>query len=149
MSREIVINGLQLPEKFCDFAFKYKDSEGYCNLRLKKEIDCFGKHLECELAQIYPNEQELSQHTNLLSQYFVADGDYGEPGNKVSDPESIEDIIDFKKIVCFGIAGDGSQYCFDFRENRDTPSVIWWEDDHWRKISNSFEEFISLFVNIK
>lgn len=147
MSNQLTINGLQLPASYCALAAKYEDIEGFCNLKLKNPKDSFGYPLECELAQIYSNEQKLKEITDSLNKYFVPDGYYGELDNNHTDPESLKDITDFKKIVCFGIAGDGSQFCFDFRDCANAPTVIWWEDDHWRKISNSFEEFICLFSN--
>ncbi|MNF08811.1 SMI1 / KNR4 family protein [compost metagenome] len=55
------------------------------------------------------------------------------------------DIIDFTEIICFGMAGDGSPFCFDYRGGRSAPSVILWDDDYWRKIANSFEDFLLLF----
>ncbi|WP_366519511.1 SMI1/KNR4 family protein [Serratia nevei] len=60
-------------------------------------------------------------------------------------PIAISDITDFKEIVCFGEAGDGSPFCFDFRDSPECPAVIWWDDDYWRKISDSFEDFSSFF----
>ena len=147
MSNQLTINGLQLPASYCALAAKYEGFYGFCNLKLKKPKDSFGYPLECELAQIYSNEQKHKEITGSLNNYFVPDGYYGELDSNDTDPESLKDITDFKKIVCFGIAGDGSQFCFDFRDCANVPTVIWWEDDHWRKISNSFEEFICLFSN--
>ena len=122
MSNQLTINGLQLPASYCALAAKYEGFDGFCTLKLKNPKDSFNN-------------------------YFVPDGYYGELDSNDTDPESLKDITDFKKIVCFGIAGDGSQFCFDFRDCANVPTVIWWEDDHWRKISNSFEEFICLFSN--
>ena len=55
------------------------------------------------------------------------------------------DIVDFSQIVCFAIAGGGEPFCFDFRESPNPPSVIWWDDVFWRKVSPEFEAFLQLF----
>lgn len=139
------MNGLDLPVEYVAFAARYRDAEGFCNLRLKEELDSFGGVLQTELAQIYTDVVELTAQTAKLGACFVGDGCYGEPGSGSAGPGAIPDIVDFTEIICFGMAGDGSQFCFDFRGARSAPSVIVWDDDYWRKISNSFEDFLLLF----
>ena len=134
-----------LPEAYVAFASKHQVSGGFCNLRLKSDQDSFGNSLETELAQIYVSESELVAKSEKLKEEFVCDGYYGEPGDVNEGPGAIAGITDFSQIVCFGMAGDGSPFCFDFRKHHNEPPVIWWDDDHWRKISNSFEDFIDLF----
>lgn len=140
------VNNLQLPEAYTALALTHQASGGFCNLRLAGEHDAFGNFLETELAQIYIDEVQLAAKTKQLNEYFALDGCYGESAIESSTPGAIADITDFTEIVCFGMAADGSQFCFDFRNDKAEPSVIWWDDDYWRKISNDFEEFISLFL---
>lgn len=139
------INGMDLPVEYIAFAATYRKAAGFCNVRLKEELDSFGSVLQTELAHVYTDAVELTTQTAKLGACFVADGCYGEPGSGSAGPGAIADIIDFTEIICFGMAGDGSQFCLDFRDARGAPSVILWEDDHWRKISNSFEDFLLLF----
>ena len=35
---DIVINDLYLPASYCEFALKYKEAEGVCNVRLKDKL---------------------------------------------------------------------------------------------------------------
>ena len=139
------INGMDLPVEYIAFAARYRDAAGFCNLRLKEELDSFGRVLQTELAHIYTDAVELTARTAQLGAYFVCDGCYGEPGSGSAGPGAMPDIVDFTGIICFGMAGDGSPFCFDFRGARSAPSVIVWDDDYWRTIANSFEDFLLLF----
>ncbi|MCK9798675.1 hypothetical protein M1B34_13310 [Pseudomonas sp. MAFF 302030] len=112
------VNNLQLPEAYTALASKHQASGGFCNLRLAGEHDAFGNFLETELAQIYIDEFELAAKTKQLNEYFALDGCYGDSAIESSHPGAIADITDFTKIVCFGMAADGSQFCFDFRNDK-------------------------------
>ena len=61
------------------------------------------------------------------------------------EPGFISYITDFSEIVCFGMDGSGAYFCFDFREDKNKPSVIWWSDVYWRRIAPDFEAFVRLF----
>ena len=39
------MNGMDLPVEYVAFAARYRDVEGFCNLRLKEELDSFGNRL--------------------------------------------------------------------------------------------------------
>lgn len=80
-----------------------------------------------------------------LPKHFAPDGFYGEPSVEADAPGYIPDIVDFSKIVCFGISGDGAPFCFDFRDNESNPSVIWWDDVYWRRVAPDFASFLELF----
>jgi hypothetical protein len=60
-------------------------------------------------------------------------------------PGAIPYIRDFSQIVQFGRSGSGEAFCFDFRDNRQEPSVIFWDDCYWRRVASDFEIFIDLF----
>lgn len=47
-------------------------------------------------------------------------------------------------MICFGISGDGAPFCLDYRTSENEPSVIWWDDIYWRKVSPNFKEFLAL-----
>ncbi|WP_257251962.1 SMI1/KNR4 family protein [Burkholderia cepacia] len=141
----MIVNGNVIPSSFESFAIHYLFRSGFCNLYLKNDKDAYGNHLEVELAQIYVTEAELEKETNSLSEYFPENSDYGPAAGLHNGVSAILDIVDFGKIVCFGMAGDGSQFCFDFRMDENNPSVIWWADNYWRKLAASFDAFIDIF----
>ncbi len=110
---------------------------------LKSNIDSYGNILETEFSSLLSTEKEILDATIQLSKDFFADGDYGSETDE-NYPGSIPDIIDFSKIVCFGISGDGSPFCFDFRDSSNEPSIIWWDDIYWRKLSPNLNSFLLL-----
>ncbi len=114
--------------------------------QLKRDFDAFGNVLETELGAVYTSIAALSEETALLPQHFQSDGYYGTPTpEQEALPGYIPDITDFTSIVCFGIAGGGEQFCFDFRDTRDSPSVVYWDDNYWRRIAPDFHAFVELF----
>ncbi|MFK3817139.1 SMI1/KNR4 family protein [Pseudomonas sp. NPDC089407] len=131
------------PNEFMKHATKYIQSKGVCNLELKEDKDAFGNPLETELSRIYTDKEIINKKTNSLKDDFPSSKDYGISSETPPYPGAINDIVDFENILCFGTSGDGSPFCFDFRQ--DPPSVIWWDDDHWRKLANNFKDFIELF----
>ncbi|MEH6446597.1 MAG: SMI1/KNR4 family protein [Oceanospirillaceae bacterium] len=110
---------------------------------LKSNIDSYGNILETEFSSLLSTEQEILDATIQLSKDFVADGDYGAETDD-NYPGSIPDIIDFSKVVCFGFSGDGSPFCFDFRDSSNEPSIIWRDDIYWRKLSPNLNSFLLL-----
>lgn len=112
---------------------------------LRENRDCDGRPLETELSEVYRTAAQMARASAELVEDFVADGCYGNPDDVV-DPKSIPDILDFRDIVCFGEAGDGSPFCLDYRESRTRPRVIWWDDAYWRVVAPDIESFLSLFV---
>jgi hypothetical protein len=145
MRKDMKVKDLMLPQSFVEFAKQTQPLNGSCGLDLIKKFDSFGNQLETELATVYIDTKSIEKETAELSLHFVNDGYYGIDDENIEMPGAISDIVCFDKIVCFGMSGDGAPFCFDFRENKNTPSIIWWDDTFWRKISNSFSEFLSLF----
>jgi hypothetical protein len=133
----------KIPTEFVEFAARYIKNKGMCNLELKKEIDAFGNPLETELLRIYTDEETILNKSASLKNDFPSTQDYGAKAPHPMLPSAIPDIVDFEKILCFGTSGDGASFCFDFREN--PPSIIWWDDDHWRILAKNFKDFIELF----
>jgi len=111
--------------------------------QLKSEVDSFGNSLETELGELLSTEEKILNASNDLSSNFIADGDYGETGES-NYPGEIPDITDFSDVICFGISGDGAPFCLDYRTSKNEPSIIWWDDIYWRKVSPNFKEFLAL-----
>ena len=139
------INGLYLPPLFVDAisAGRLKREVGIWDLI--RNIDAYGNPLETDLGEVFDTFERIKKETDELPKGFEADGYYGEPSPDLEGPGAISDILDFSKIVCFAISGDGSPFCFDYREDIDEPSVIWWDDVYWRQVAPNFESFLSLF----
>jgi hypothetical protein len=110
---------------------------------LREEVDSYGNHLESDLSEIYETEDALIRETNDLPKHFAPEY-FVEPSEWQNEPGLIADIIDFSKIVCFGMSGDGAPFCFDYRDNLERPSVIWWADAYWRRVAPDFDSFIEL-----
>lgn len=138
------VRNMALPQSFVEFSRRTESMNGSSGLELIKKADSFGNFLETELSSVFLDIETIIEETESLATNFVPDGDYGSDLN-IGMPGAIPDIVSFEKIVCFGMAGDGAPFCFDFRNVEDNPSVIWWDDVYWRRISDSFDEFISLF----
>ena len=140
------INGLKLPDLFVQDAREGKFQREFGSWQLKENVDAFGNHLEADIGQVYIEADLIIRETKNLPKYFAPDGFYGEPDEDCEKkPGFIPDIIDFSKIICFAISGDGSCFCFDFRDDKDNPSIIWWDDIYWRQISPDYETFVILF----
>jgi len=141
----VIINGLKLPNSFIETLRKGTLRRNIGSWNLRKEVDAFGNHLESELGEVYKNEDAIVRETELLPKGFEPNGCYGEPSESKDKPGFIPDILDFSKIVCFGTSGDGAPFCFDYRDNSEEPSVIWWDDVYWRRIAPDFDSFLALF----
>lgn len=111
---------------------------------LKNNQDSFGNHLETELGEVFCSKEKIEKETSELYSGFINDGVYGAQSGWENSPGFIEDITDFSLLLCFGISGDGSPFCLDYRNNPKEPEVIWWDDVYWRKISPNFAEFVKL-----
>ena len=98
--------------------------------------------VETELTKIIVDKNQMVEWSEKLEAHFLlADDQDVHPS-----PNAIPEISDFSNIVVFAESADGMPFCFDFRNNEKTPSIIWWDDDHWVRISNNLSEFINLFT---
>lgn len=144
----MTINGMQLPPLFVECVKTGRLRRSVGSWQLKNDVDDYHNPLESELGQIFPDEVRILKETRALSNYFEKDGCYGEPvelNMSRDQPGFIPDIVDFDEIVCFGISADGSPFCFDYRENKEEPRVIWWDDIYWRRVAPDFAAFLELF----
>ncbi|MBW3635568.1 MAG: SMI1/KNR4 family protein [Armatimonadetes bacterium] len=141
------INGLTLPASFVRAIEQGDLSERTKHWRLqnlREELDAYGNPLETELGAVYEDIASLQKETASLSKDFPLHPDDWDEMNR-DQPGFIPYIKDFSKVVCFGMDGGGAPFCFDFRENQEEPSVIWWADAYWRRIAPNFQAFIGLF----
>src|SRR5690606_288217 len=100
---------------------------------------------ETELGEVSRTVEQIKIETDVLPTHFQPDGYYGESLPDMAGPGAIPDIVDFSQIVCFGIAGGGEPFCLDYRSSPQRPSVIWWDDVYWRRVSPDFGAFLELF----
>jgi hypothetical protein len=141
----VEINGLKLPASFLSAIHQDIFRREFGSWPLKQGMDAYGHPLETELAEVYVNREKILVATTELSEYWKPDGCYGAPGESADQPGFIPDIIDFSQIVSFGMSADGAPFCFDFRDDAERPSVIWWADVYWTRIAPDFEAFVELF----
>ena len=142
------INGLPIPERLVALLASGPSSRYSGSRPLCRAQDHYGNPLETELGQIFQTADKMQRETEALARHYVADGIYGEDLDDLAGPGAILDIINFERIVCFAISGDGSPFCLDYREDPSDPSVIWWDDTYWRKLAPNFEAFLELFNGI-
>ena len=112
---------------------------------LKELKDSYGNKLETELGQVLCEESERRRESEALKEGFRVGDGYGTSDPEFAGPGAIKDIVDFGEIVTFAISGDGAPFCFDYRENPAYPSIIWWDDVYWRRVSPDFDSFCQLF----
>ena len=141
----MTINGLKLPRLFVEAIRERVLRRGIGSWELREEVDAYGNPLESELGEVYEDFETIARETKELPKYFAPDGFYSEPSEWENAPGYIPDIVDFSKIVCFGLSGDGAPFCFDFRDDKDNPSIIWWADSNWRRVAPDFASFVRLF----
>ncbi len=139
------VNGLNLPLAFTEAIRKGVFHKRVHYWFLRKDVDAYGNPLESGLGDVFTEEEAIIRETNELPKHFASDGYYGAPSEWQNAPGYIPDIVDFSKIICFGFSGDGAPFCFDYRDDINNPSVIWWADAYWRRIAPDYSRFIALF----
>jgi hypothetical protein len=143
----MVVNGLRLPAAFVQAVQEGKTSRVW---RLKSGQDACGNRLWTSVGTIYSDEDTMANETAAVAGVRMNDRETiewlaTEEDPYASDPGFVAYITDFSKILCFGHAGDGSPFCFDFRDDSERPSVLYWDDVYWRRIAPDFESFLGLF----
>ena len=140
------ISGRTLPREFVDHLQTGIFNICVGSIHLKNQVDHNGNLLETEIDQAFNTVDQIEEETNKLSKNFQLDGCYGESPVYSELPGHIDDITNSTEIVCFAMSSDGSLFCFDFREQKNDPSVIWRDDCYWRVIAPNYGVFIKLFV---
>lgn len=139
----MTIKGLTLPQPFLIGLERGMFQREMGSWPLIESVDAYGHPLETELGEVYDTAEKIERESARLPDDFPAELD-GEPDMFASVPGFIPYITDFDRILAFAIAGDGSPFCFDYRESSE-PSVIWWADAYWHRVAPSFTAFFSLF----
>jgi hypothetical protein len=139
------LNGLKLPHLFVEAIREGILRRDVGSWELRDDFDAYDNPLESELGEVYEAIETIARETEALPRDFTPDGYYGEPSEWEDAPGYIPDIVDFSKIVCFGISGDGAPFCFDFRGDEHNPSIVWWADAYWRRVAPDFASFLKLF----
>ena len=145
----MIVNELKLPESFATAVKSTRLKRTKGSWQLRKECDSYGNPLETELGEVYRTPKRIKNETAGLTVQFEPNDYYGKSLADFAGPGAIPDIVDFAEILCFGIAGGGEPFCFDYRETTKTPSVIWWDDVYWRRVSPDFDAFLKLFDTTK
>jgi hypothetical protein len=138
------VRALTLPTEFvrCIEDRALRRPRGSWQLRVNR--DAFGNRLEAELGKVYETVRDIERESDRLPKDFgPAAGDF--PDTCSNEPGFIPYISDFSRILAFAIAGDGAPYCFDYREQINQPSIIWWDDAYWRRVAPNFATFLGLF----
>ncbi len=112
--------------------------------QLRRSADAWGWPLETELSEVYADEGRIVAETRRLARDFPAH-QFDGPDVSEGEPGFIPYIDDFSEVICFGVAGDGAPFCFDFRADQVSPGVIWWEDAFWRRVAPDWASFAALF----
>ena len=141
----MVVNGLQLPASLVRALDRGRLRREVGSWRLKEDRDSYGNRLETELGEVFESLARIRQETAALPAGFPADQTPNAWPREFIGPGAIPDIRDFSRVVCFAVAGGGEPFCLDYREDPDRPSVIWWDDCYWRKVSPDFDAFLALF----
>ena len=143
----MIINGLPLPPEFVISAQQGTFRRKQGSWQLRQDVDAWGLPLETDIAEVCEDEIRILAETNKLSRNFPPDGLDGLDG---PDPCAgmagfIPYIIDFSKVVCFGVGGENDPFCFDYRASENAPEIIWWEDAYWRRVAPDWTSFAALF----
>ena len=141
------VNGLRLPDAFVRAVQEGRTARIW---HLKHNRDAYGNRLYSSIGAIYRNETTIANETADVAEVRMNDEETletlaSEEDPYANDPGFVPYITDFSKILCFGHAGDGAPFLFDFRDDPEWPSVLYWDDVYWRRIAPDFESFLDLF----
>jgi hypothetical protein len=140
----MIVSGHKIPDLLCRMLTDGSLSRPVGSWPLREPRDCYGHHLETELGEVHATQGAMERATQKLPAGFPPE-EALEPDDFASEPGHIPYITDFRDIIEFAIAGDGSPFCLDYRNSTAEPSIIWWDDVYWRRLARSFDDFISLF----
>jgi hypothetical protein len=141
----VEVYGFQLPASFVQLYQAIRERKLDSIWVQKGRVDAYGRPWKPRGLTIVPNLEVIREVTAMLPRFYHAEHrfqqDAREHGNK---PGFIADFTDVSKLVWFGRTGSGEPYCFDFGDNPEEPSVIFW-DEYWRRVAPNFASFIVLF----
>ena len=140
----MTINGLALPADFVTAVSQGALRRSRGCWQLLDDLDAWGQPLQMEIGEIFEDIECLEKETKGLTRDFPSDPLDGADISE-NEPGFVPYIIDFTKVVCFGVSGEDAPLCFDFRADLQNPEVIWWEDAFWRRIAPDWTSFAALF----
>jgi hypothetical protein len=120
------VRGLILPSQFISSIQCGSLRRERGSWQLRDGRDAYANPWEAELGEIYETAERIQRESALLPRHFAPDV-ANTPEGFASKLGFIPYIIDFGRILAFGIAGDGAE-----------PSIIWWDDAYWRRVAPSF-----------
>jgi hypothetical protein len=144
----MVVNGLKLPESFVQLI----RSGGLPNVWvLKMEVDAYGNEFQSELRllrAVQPMEQGAEALPVLFELQVSATPEERQQmdADSANEPGFIPYLFDFSEVVWFGDGHEDSPFCFDFRDDPQEPSIIYWDDVYWRRVAPNFMAFIDLYT---
>ena len=94
------------------------------------------------IAEIYSSLEQVQEATERMAASFAADCYYGE---RPARGAWLEDITDFRHVLCIGHFKDTSPLCLDTREA--AVPVITWDGFGWIRLSESAETFASKLLS--
>jgi hypothetical protein len=136
----MVVKGLQLPEAFV----RVVNGGGlfFDNFDRPNKVDAYGNRWSADL-EIYTTLSHIEEVNLLIEKNMRMD-----PNEPPDDPEHCPGFIpyidDYSQIVSFGMGGDGPEFCFDYRDNPEKPSIIYWDEIYWRRVAPDFETLLTL-----
>ncbi|MEZ4222611.1 MAG: SMI1/KNR4 family protein [Polyangiaceae bacterium] len=132
------VNSHKLPHALVERVVRGPRARKRGSWHLRADCDCFGAPLETELAQFMDFAEMEATTRDLLSNFPPGPNEFAVGPSAIPDPKG------FAEIVAFAISGDGAYFCLDYRASAE-PSVIWWDDTHWKRVAPSFQDFLGLF----
>jgi SMI1/KNR4 family protein SUKH-1 len=148
------VNGLKLPDAFVKlckaiasgeqpvYPPRQYDQETSVWM-LKEEVDAYGNHFGMDGLDLFCDVETIASETTQLAQVFP-------PENSADDlfadsPGFIPWILDFSRIVWIGYMGERDPICLNYHDDPKEPSIIYFEDTHWRRVAPNFRSFMDLF----
>lgn len=159
-----MVNGLELPDSFVrlidrpkplihwtpkggEESWLYRGGEGGLYWIAKGDAESYdslnGLQLAASLAAVQTETNGLPVSFHLAD--YLSEEIEKANAKYAHLPGWLPFITDFSQIVYLGWTGGGEACCFDYRENRDEPSIIHWNDAYWRRMAPDFDTFIGWY----
>jgi hypothetical protein len=143
----MLVNDLPLPTSFVELVRSAGTPEHWV---LGEDVDAYGNVFDAEL-RLHHDLETIERYTGVLPVHFEAqvsatpEERQGMDATSADEPGFIPCLFDFAKVVWFGNGHEDSPFCFDFRDNLQAPSIIYWDDVYWQRVAPNFDTFISLY----
>jgi SMI1/KNR4 family protein SUKH-1 len=142
------VYGFQLPAAFVQLQRDIRERNLDSIWVQKNRVDAFGRPWEVSDITFADAIEEIKEDIDFLRQCF-RQGGFHQIEQARNAPGFVADFTDVSKLVWFGRMATGDPYCFDFGNDPEKPSIIFWETApgfcYWRRVAPDFESFIALF----